>query len=129
MPHRPPGPFDFQLHHMQLSIPQGSEEACRRFYVGVLGFTEVPKPPALAARGGLWLRSGDVELHLGVEGDFRPAKKAHPALRTPRFDELVAHLGQANVPLRWDEAIAGQRRFFVDDNLGNRLEFMEAPGR
>jgi catechol 2,3-dioxygenase-like lactoylglutathione lyase family enzyme len=114
------------LDHVQLAIPPGAEDACRAFYVGVLGMTELKKPPALAARGGLWLRSGSVEIHLGVEADFRPARKAHPAFRVSRLDRLAERLTAAGVALAWDEAIAGTRRFFAHDPLGNRLEFIAA---
>ena len=86
VPPSAPAPFGFRLQHVQLAIPRGSEDACRRFYVDILGLVEVPKPPALAVRGGMWLRADDVEIHLGVEDDFRPAKKAHPAFVVANFD-------------------------------------------
>ena len=119
-----PTSFGFRLHHFQLAIPRGSEDACRRFYIDVLGLTEVPKPPALAVRGGMWLRAEGVEIHLGVEEDFRPAKKAHPAFIITDFDGLVARLAASGVEIRWDESIPGTRRFHASDNVGNRLEFI-----
>lgn len=72
------------LHHMQLAMPRGEEAAARAFYGGVLGLTEIGKPPVLAARGGAWFKAGDVALHLGVENEFRPARKAprHPGQRS-----------------------------------------------
>jgi catechol 2,3-dioxygenase-like lactoylglutathione lyase family enzyme len=79
MSERHGSPFGFRWQHVQLSMPEGHEAACRRFYVDILGLTEVAKPPVLAARGGMWLRADDIEVHLGVEEDFRAAKKAHPA--------------------------------------------------
>ncbi len=113
------------LHHVQLACPRGSEQVLRAFYGDVLGLTEVPKPPELAARGGVWFRSGALELHLGVEDDFRPARKAHPGLLvrdlTAYADRLAAH----GVPVRWDDAFPGFRRCYVDDPHGNRLELME----
>jgi catechol 2,3-dioxygenase-like lactoylglutathione lyase family enzyme len=112
---------------VQLSIPRGAEDACRAFWVGVLGFTEVPKPPILAARGGLWLRADRVEVHLGVEEDFRAARKAHPAFLVAQFDALAARLEAHGVTVTWDHAVPGVRRFFAPDNLGNRLEFIQAP--
>ena len=123
-----PTSFGFLLQHVQLAIPPGSEDACREFYVGTLGLTEVPKPPALAVRGGMWLRAGSVEIHLGVEDDFRPAKKAHPAFVVTDFDGLVARLTARGIEIRWDDGIAGTRRFHASDNVGNRLEFI-APSR
>jgi catechol 2,3-dioxygenase-like lactoylglutathione lyase family enzyme len=113
-----------RLDHVQIAIPAGAETACRAFYVGVLGMTELPKPPELAKRGGLWVRSGDVEIHLGVEADFRPARKAHPGIVVADVDALAARLQAAGYPLVFDEAIPGVRRFFAADPLGNRLEFI-----
>jgi catechol 2,3-dioxygenase-like lactoylglutathione lyase family enzyme len=114
-----------RLDHVQLAIPAGSEDLCREFYVGVLGMEEIEKPPVLAARGGLWLRSGNVQIHLGVEQDFRPARKAHPAVAVNDLDALAATLSEAGCPPLWDDAIPELRRFYVADPLGNRIEFME----
>lgn len=114
------------IDHVQLAIPAGAEECCRAFYVGLLGMGEVAKPPALAARGGLWVRSGVVELHLGVEADFRPARKAHPAIRVADIDALGSRLTAAGFDVTWDELVAGTRRLFTHDPLGNRLEFIAA---
>jgi hypothetical protein len=114
------------LDHVQLAIPPGSEDACRVFYVDTLGFTEVEKPPILAARGGLWLKSGKVQVHLGVEQDFRPARKAHPAFSVADLDGLAARLMTSNYALTWDNNLPGVRRFYTEDNVGNRLEFMAA---
>lgn len=114
------------LDHVQLAIPPGSEDACRAFYVGLLGMTELVKPPALKARGGLWVRGGDAEIHLGVEPDFRPAKKAHPALRIAVLDRLAERLMAAGYEITWDDTIAGTRRFFTHDPNGNRMEFIAA---
>jgi catechol 2,3-dioxygenase-like lactoylglutathione lyase family enzyme len=113
-----------RLDHVQIAIPAGAEDACRRFYVGVLGMTELAKPPELARRGGLWVRSGEVEIHLGVEADFRPARKAHPGIVVADIDALAARLQAAGHAPAWDEAIPGLRRFFTADPLGNRLEFI-----
>ena len=119
-----PASFGFRLQHVQLAIPRGSEDACRQFYVGILGLTEVPKPPALAVRGGMWLRAEGVEIHLGVDDDFRPAKKAHPAFIVTGFEGLVERLTASGIEIRWDESIPGTRRFHTSDNVGNRLEFI-----
>jgi catechol 2,3-dioxygenase-like lactoylglutathione lyase family enzyme len=121
-------PLGFALHHVQLAVPAGSEDACRTFYVGVLGLTEVPKPPALAARGGLWVRGDVLELHLGVEADFRPARKAHPGILVRDIDALVARLAAAGIEVRWDGDFPGHRRCYVGDPVGNRLEFLQPDG-
>lgn len=117
--------FGYGLHHVQLAIPAGSEDDCRAFFLGVLGLTEVPKPPALAARGGLWVRADGLELHLGVEADFRPARKAHPGIRVLDIDALAARLTAAGVEVRWDDDFPGHRRCYADDPVGNRLEFLQ----
>ena len=113
-----------RLDHVQIAIPAGAEAACRAFYVGVLGMTELEKPPELATRGGLWVRSGDVEIHLGVEADFRPARKAHPGIVVADVEALAERLRAAGHAAAWDDAIPGLRRFFTADPLGNRLEFI-----
>ena len=115
----------YGLHHVQLAIPPGSEDVCRAFYVGVLGLSEAPKPPLLAARGGLWVRADALELHLGVEEDFRPARKAHPGIRVTDLDGLAARLTAAGVGVRWDDGFPGHRRCYADDPAGNRLEFLQ----
>jgi catechol 2,3-dioxygenase-like lactoylglutathione lyase family enzyme len=114
------------LHHVQLAVPAGSEPALRAFYAGVLGMTELAKPASLAARGGAWFRSGTVELHLGVEADFRPARKAHPGLLVDDLDALAARLAAAGHSIRWDDLLPGHRRCYVDDPCGNRLELLSA---
>jgi len=113
-----------RLDHVQLAISKGAEDLCRPFYVGLLGMTEVPKPPALAGRGGLWLESGSVRIHLGVEEDFRPARKAHPAIAVADLDALALLLSEAGYETDWDDAIPDIRRFYVEDPVGNRIEFM-----
>ena len=113
------------LHHVQLAAPRGSEDVLRRFYAGVLGMTEVSKPPDLVGRGGVWFRAGGVELHLGVEDDFRPARKAHPALVVADLDALAGKLRAARIVVSFDDAISDVRRFYANDPVGNRLEFIE----
>jgi catechol 2,3-dioxygenase-like lactoylglutathione lyase family enzyme len=114
------------IHHVQIACPPGSEEVLRAYYTGVLGLAEKPKPPLLAARGGCWFSSYDIELHLGVEADFRPARKAHPGLLWPDLDGLAARLTAAGYPVRWaaERELPGLRRFHTEDPHGNRLEFL-----
>ncbi|KAB8182866.1 MULTISPECIES: VOC family protein [Microbispora] len=116
--------FGLGLHHVQLALPPGEEEVCRRFYVDVLGMTEIQKPPVLAARGGLWVRADNLEIHLGVEEDFRPARKAHPGILVADLDALAASLADRGVEVTWDDNFPGHRRFYVKDCHENRLEFL-----
>lgn len=113
------------LHHVQLAMPRGKEEAARAFWSGVLGMTELSKPPVLAARGGCWFRGGGLELHLGVEDPFTPAKKAHPGLLVADLPALAAALEAAGSTVTWDDEFPGHRRCYSDDPFGNRLEFLE----
>ena len=113
------------LHHAQLAMPRGEEEAARAFYAGVLGMTEVGQPPVLAARGGAWFRAGGLELHLGVEEDFGPARKAHPGILVADLDEVVRRLRGAGQEVTWDADFPGFRRVYVADPFGNRLEFLQ----
>ncbi|MYR63626.1 glyoxalase [Streptomyces sp. SID625] len=113
------------IDHVQLAAPPGSEPALRAYYAGVLGMTEIPKPPVLAARGGCWFGAGAVLLHLGVEADFRPARKAHPGLRVTDLDACAARLIAHGAPVTWDDTLPGHRRFYSEDPVGNRLEFLE----
>jgi catechol 2,3-dioxygenase-like lactoylglutathione lyase family enzyme len=113
------------VHHVQLACPAGSEPALRAFYAGVLGMTEVAKPAVLAARGGAWFRSGAVELHLGVEADFRPARKAHPGLLVEDLTALAARVSEASIDVCWDTDFPGYRRCYVDDPVGNRIELLQ----
>ena len=116
-----------QVQHVQLAIPVGGEERARDYWVRVLGFDEVPKPPLLAARGGCWFRGTQVEMHMGIEEPFVPARKAHPAILVLGLDALAEHLSQTGAQVRWSAEVPGTRRFHTDDPIGNRLEFIEAP--
>lgn len=118
----------YALDHVQLAMPRGAEEQARAFYAGVLGLQEVPKPPNLAKRGGAWFSGGSLSLHLGVEDDFRPAKKAHPALLVEGLEELVARCEAAGHPAKPDEPLEGYNRVYVADPFGNRIELMEPLG-
>jgi catechol 2,3-dioxygenase-like lactoylglutathione lyase family enzyme len=114
------------IHHVQIACPAGSEETLRAFYVGVLGLAELTKPPVLAVRGGCWFGGYGIELHLGVESDFRPARKAHPGLLWPDLDALASRLSAAGYPVHWaaEGEVPGMRRFHSEDPHGNRLEFL-----
>ena len=117
------------IHHVLLACPPGSEDRLREFYVGVLGLTEKPKPPALAARGGCWFTGYGIELHLGVEPEFRPAAKAHPGLMWPSLADLAIRLEAAGYPAEWSDELMvldpPLRRIYTVDPHGNRLEFLE----
>jgi catechol 2,3-dioxygenase-like lactoylglutathione lyase family enzyme len=113
------------IEHVQLAMPMGGETSARRFYEGLLGLPEIPKPPHLAVRGGCWFESTEVKIHLGVEAEFRPARKAHPALLVEDLGALISKLSAAGVEVRADEPLAGFHRAYVNDPFGNRIELME----
>ncbi|MBV6701287.1 glyoxalase [Kitasatospora aureofaciens] len=113
------------LHHVQLAIPPGSEDLCRQFWGDVLDMTELEKPPVLAARGGCWFRGGDLEVHLGVEEDFSPARKAHPGILVRDLQALAKRLEACGHEVTWDDNFPGHDRCYAFDKLGNRLEFLE----
>ena len=114
--------------HVQLAMPAGGEARARAFYGGVLGLDEDPKPPELAARGGVWFSTGTTHLHLGVEAEFRPARKAHPALLVRGLDPYLERANAAGCRIVDDDPLPGYRRVFLDDPFGNRLELMEKLG-
>ena len=117
-----------RLHHVQIAAPAGCEAAARRFFGGLLGLEEIPKPPHLARRGGVWFDLGATQLHVGVEAPFRPAEKAHPAFEVDDLAELRSRLEIAGVRLQDDELLPGRRRFYAHDPFGNRLEFVGRAG-
>ncbi len=112
------------IDHVQLAAPSGSEEEARAFFGGVLGLEELAKPEALHDRGGVWFRCGSQQLHIGVEPNFAPALKAHPAFRVEGLEALRGRLERAGAETRSDDAIPGIRRFYAEDPFGNRLEFL-----
>ncbi|MCY9786800.1 glyoxalase [Nocardiopsis sp. EMB25] len=114
----------FAPHHVLVCVPAGTENVCRAFYVDTLGLVEIPKPPALTARGGLWLRGDTLEIHLGVDPGFRPQRKGHPGILVREIDALAQRLADAGHEVDWDPHLPGYRRFYVDDVVGNRLEFL-----
>jgi len=105
-------------------MPRGEEERARRFFGDVLGMIEIPKPPELAKRGGCWFASGDVQIHLGAEDDFRPARKAHPALRCTSYSHLLMRLAENGVAVVEVSDIPGVRRSHISDPFGNRIELI-----
>lgn len=112
------------IDHVQLAMPTGQEDAARGFYSQLLGMTELPKPSELAKRGGCWFESGTVQVHLGVEADFRPAKKAHPALRCQDYEGLTSRLRAAGIEVTEDDNIPGVWRCHIADPFGNRIELI-----
>ncbi len=115
------------LDHVQLAMPAGRETDAEAFYSGVLGMTVLAKPEPLASRGGRWFASGSVQIHLGVDPEFRPARKAHPALVVEDLDGLVRALESAGIAWRDDRDLPGVRRGYVDDPFGNRIELIAGP--
>ena len=121
----------YGVDHVQLSIPPGEEDRARAFYAGLLGFREVPKPDALAGRGGAWFESGAAKLHLGVEpdmgagGSVRPLKKAHPGLLVRGLADIVARLQAGGVQVTFDAPLPGYDRAHILDPFGNRIELLE----
>ena len=116
------------LDHIQLAMPPERESEARAYYEGLLGIPEKPKPPHLAVRGGCWFEHGAIKIHLGVERDFRAARKAHPALLVDDQRTLRERLVAAGHEVYDDEPLAGYDRFYASDPFGNRLEFMEPNG-
>ena len=116
------------IEHVQLAMPSGREAAARKFYEGVLGIPEVPKPPHLTKRGGVWFEHGALKIHLGVEADFRPARKAHPALLVSDLKGLIARLKEHSIEIIDDDRLEGYVRIYIADPFGNRIELMEALG-
>jgi catechol 2,3-dioxygenase-like lactoylglutathione lyase family enzyme len=121
------------LDHVLLAIPVDGENAARAFYGGLLGLREVPKPPPLDSHGGCWFTSGGaaaggtrVDIHLGVEDPFTPARKAHVALLVDDLGSLRASLTAAGVETKDDDAPIAVRRFYAFDPFGNRLELVDA---
>jgi catechol 2,3-dioxygenase-like lactoylglutathione lyase family enzyme len=114
-----------KIDHVQLAMPAGQEQKARDFYFGVLGIPEVPKPPELAKRGGAWFENESLKVHLGVEKDFHPALKAHPALIVEDLKSLAEALRAKGYTVVDDEPLEGYSRIYVSDPFGNRIELME----
>ncbi|MGI8842051.1 MAG: VOC family protein [Caulobacteraceae bacterium] len=112
------------IDHVEFAIPPGGEGKARAFYAGLLGLAEQPKPTEMAGRGGCWFERGPLKVHLGVEADFRPARKAHIAFRVADVTALTARARAAGFEVVDDSALPGHRRAFIFDPFGNRLEFL-----
>lgn len=113
------------IDHIQLAAPSGSEEKARAFFGELLGFEELEKPETLKKRGGVWFKSGTIQIHIGIEEPFSPAKKAHPALEVKHIEDLKKYLVKNNVPFKVDENLPGANRLYMDDPFGNRIEMLE----
>ena len=113
------------IDHVLLAAPEGSEKEAVRFYGEVLGFREEEKPDSLKGNGGVWFSAGNIQLHIGIEAPFYPAKKAHPAFEVKRLEQLKEHLRSNGIELVEDDKLPGANRFYVYDPFGNRLEFLE----
>lgn len=113
------------IDHVQLAMPHGREADAVAFYEGLLGIPHVPKPPHLATRGGCWFERGSLKVHLGVDPEFRPATKAHPALLVDDLAALIDTLGRAGAPVTEDEPLDGCDRAYTDDPFGNRIELLQ----
>ncbi|MEM7666323.1 MAG: VOC family protein [Pseudomonadota bacterium] len=126
MPWRRPSESNggYRLDHIQLAIPKGGEDRARAFFVGLLGMREVPKPANLSP-SGCWFENGSVSLHIGVDPNFRPATKAHPAFLVDDLARLRAKLETTGLAIRDDKPVEGYERFFSVDPFGNRIEFMQ----
>lgn len=114
-----------RLDHVQIAIPPNREDEARLFYQGLLGIPEVPKPPHLAAHGGSRFERGPLKIHLGVEENFSPARKAHPAFVVDDLQGLIALLRSRGYEASRDRPLGGYDRVYVNDPFGNRIEFME----
>ena len=114
------------IDHVQIAMPAGEEAKARAFYINVLGFVEIPKTAELAKRGGAWFRSQNVQVHLGVEADFKAARKAHPAFIVSNLDSLIAKIQDAGYETDTAQPpLDGYKRAHIFDPFGNRIELME----
>ena len=114
------------IDHIQLAMPPGQEEKARAFFRDILGMSEDEKPEPLASRGGCWFRTGTAIVHLGIEKDFIPQKKAHPAFCVSNLTELADRFGRNGFCVTWDDALADRKRFYTSDPFGNRIEFIQS---
>jgi catechol 2,3-dioxygenase-like lactoylglutathione lyase family enzyme len=102
------------IDHVQVAAPPGCEPEARRFYGELLGLQEIEKPEELRARGGVWFQCGRQQLHVGVQENFTPSSKAHPAFAVTELEAMTRTL-----PVTWDGP-----RCYLQDPWGNRLELV-----
>ncbi|WP_059105341.1 VOC family protein [Shouchella shacheensis] len=114
-----------RIDHVQLAAPKASEDEARNFFSSILGMKEIPKPVNLSKRGGVWFQCGTHQLHIGIQEDFIPAKKAHPAFHVENLEALRERLINKGVEVKEGEPLEGAKRFYVNDPFGNRLEFLQ----
>jgi len=113
------------IDHIQLAAPKGCEDQARSFFIGILGFEEMEKPAELKKRGGVWFRNGNIQIHIGVEEPFAPARKAHPAIEVENIERLKKLLTESGIEVIEDDNLPGANRFYTADPFGNRIEFLE----
>lgn len=113
-----------RIHHVQVAMPDGREAEARAFYGDLLGFPEIDKPDTLKSLGGVWFSTGNIDLHVGVEKDFRPQKKAHIAYEVGDLDAVLQRVAKAGYPVQLDDRLPGFRRFYTEDPFGNRIEIL-----
>ena len=112
------------LDHIQLALPKGAKSQKRAFNCDLLGMEEIPKPAPLQARGGFWAQAGPLQVHFGIDPDFHPATKAHPAFVVADLDVLAQQLDAAGFKITWDTALPAVKRCFTADPVGNRIELI-----
>ncbi|GAA0429894.1 MAG: VOC family protein [Bacillota bacterium] len=114
-----------KIDHVQLAAPRNCEQEAIAFYHGILGFRILEKPDTLQGNGGVWFQAGDVQLHIGIDEAFSPARKAHPAISLTNLEALSNHLSTNGIPVIHDSRLPGANRFYLSDPFGNRIEFLE----
>jgi catechol 2,3-dioxygenase-like lactoylglutathione lyase family enzyme len=107
-------------------MPVGGEDSARGFYDGVLGIPEVSKPFPQNTRGGVWFETSEIRIHLGIEQEFRPARKAHPAILVSDLKSLSERIQAAGIAIKAGEPLEGYEHFYVNDPFDNRIEFLQA---
>lgn len=115
----------YGIDHVQLAAPAGSEDVARTFFHDVMGMEEIEKPENLKRRGGLWFQCGVHQIHIGIDKDFKAARKAHPAIHVKNLEGLKQRIIASGTEVVDDEPLPGANRFYVSDPFGNRIELLE----